>query len=387
MSSVQHLLSSASSATAVSGLPRSSVFLMVNSLETGGSERQFTALANALNRNLFQVRLGCLRKIGGFLPLVGEIREFDRGRNFFTIQTQRARLTLARHLRSHKVTVAHSFDFYANVMLIPAARLAGVPVIIGSHRQLGDLLSPMKRLVQSMLFRLCDRIICNSHAAARSLFGQGIPKSKVAVIHNGLPDKAFAEVAPAFPRAPGKLRIGMIARMNDPCKNHVVFLRAASRLAAEFPSIEFLLVGDGSLRTSLEDISRQLGLAERTRFLGVRDDIPAIMASMDISVLPSTSESLPNAVLESMAASLPVVATEVGGIPELVREGETGFLIPPNDEDRLANALRALVMHPRLRTQFGKRARSLARDTFSMDAIAQQYEQLYATTIKEKLSR
>jgi glycosyltransferase involved in cell wall biosynthesis len=361
------------------------LFLMVNTLETGGSERQFINVVNALGRERFNVRLGCLKRVGAFLSQIADIEEFDRGSSFYTLKAQRTRFDLGRYLRNHEVAVAHSFDFYANVMLIPAARLAGVPVVIGSHRQLGDLLTPMKRRVQGGLFRLCDRVVCNSQAASKALIDRGLPSSKIVVIPNAVSDSAFAGAEPALARSSDVLRVGMIARMNDRSKNHVAFLRVAAQLVTKVSNVEFLLVGDGPLRPSLERMAQDLGLASRTRFLGAREDIPAVLAAMDILVLPSLSESLPNVVIESMAAGVPVIATSVGGIPELVREGETGFLIPPEDDNRFVAALEHLLMCPGLRADFGGRGRKLAFVNYSLSRIRDRYEELYTSLLAEKL--
>lgn len=186
-----------------------SVFLMIDDLQTGGSERQFAALARALCRDSFRVGLGCMRRKGAFLEGMDDIAEFDVGGSFFTLQAQRAYFALARHLRLRRVAVAHSFDFYSNLMLIPVARLAGVPVVIGSQRQLGDLLTGAKRRVQSAVFRLCDRVVCNSRAAADRLLDQGLSESKLVVIPNGLPPRSVRAggtgVGPATGSASGGL--------------------------------------------------------------------------------------------------------------------------------------------------------------------------------------
>src|SRR3569832_560302 len=113
------------------------------------------------------------------------------------MQSMRTRYRLARHLRRHRVAIAHAFDFYANMTMVPAARLARVPVVIGSQRQLGDLLSPAQFRAQLAVFRFCDRVVCNSRAAARPLIDHGLSESKVVVIGNGLPAEAFARAIPA----------------------------------------------------------------------------------------------------------------------------------------------------------------------------------------------
>lgn len=360
---------------------------MTNNLQTGGTERQFAALARALPPDSFRLELGCLRRTGAFLREVGDISEFDVGGSFFSFQAQRARLALARHLRAKQIAIAHSFDFYSNLMLIPVARLAGVTVVIGSQRQLGDLLSPLKRATQNELFRLCDCVTCNSQAAAKRLLDLGLPKHKLVVISNGLPAEAFAEAAPALPQHPGVLRLGLIARMNNSVKNQAHFLRAAARLVRKFPTVEFLLVGDGRFRQELESMARELGLGGQAKFLGERQDIPAVLAAMDISVVVSVSESLSNVILESMAAGKPVIATNVGGNTELIREGETGFLVPPNDEGALVEALECLLTQPARRTEYGEKGRQRARAEFSMDRARDLYEQLYLSLLAEKRRR
>jgi len=132
--------------------------MMINSLETGGSVRQFAALAQALDSDRFRLHLGCIQKKGAFLHGLGEIPEFRLGGSVYGWRSLRSRLRLARYLRQKQIAVAHAFDFYANLSLIPAARLAGVPVVIGSHRQLGDLLTRMQAKVQAAVLGGCDRV-------------------------------------------------------------------------------------------------------------------------------------------------------------------------------------------------------------------------------------
>jgi L-malate glycosyltransferase len=364
---------------------RTSVLLMTNTLEVGGSERQFAMLMESLNRDQFDVHAGCLRRIGGLVARVGEIPEFPPGGRLWGIQAQRAQLALVRHMRRHGVDVAHAFDFYTNLMLIPAARLAGVPVI-GSHRQLGDLLTRAQFKVQYWMFRWCDRVVCNSRAAADALIAAGLPDEKLAIIPNGLAEQAFAEHAPALPREPGVVRIGMIARMNSAVKNHPAFLQAAARLVKQHAAVEFVLVGDGPLRLGLEALAAELGIADKVLFAGERHDIPAMLASLDVSVLISSSESLSNVILESMAAGVPVVATQVGGNPELVKDGETGTLVPAGDEARLVEALAQLIRDAEARRRYAVRSREFARANFHIIEVCRRFESLYSS-LSRKASR
>lgn len=360
------------------------IFLMTNTFERGGSERQFVTMAGALKSHNLQVEIGCLEAVGPFRGAFDEVSEFPAGGNLYGVHSLRARRALRSHLRARGVAVAHAFDFYSNLMLIPAARFAGVPAVVGSHRQLGDLLGHARFRAQNAAFRFCDKVVCNSRAAADRLLEQGLSERKIALIPNGLPDEAFAPAAPALARRPGVTRIGMIARMNNPVKNYPGLLHASSRLIHKFPGMEVVLVGDGPLRPELEKLAATLGVQRNVRFLGDRTDIPSVLASLDISVLASFSESLPNAVLESMAAGLPVVATRVGGNRDLVREGETGYLVPPNEEISLANALERLLINPLLRAEMGRKGREVALASYSLARVRDQYEQLYASVLERK---
>ena len=356
---------------------------MVNSLERGGTERQFVTLAKGLSGGNFEVSTGCLARRGEFIDSVPAIKEFSPGRSLFKGQSIVTRATLARYLRRQHIAVAHAFDFYANLMLIPAARLARIPVVIGSHRQLGDLLTPLQFRAQNAAFRACDRVVCNSRAAADRLKQAGVAAEKLVVIPNALPDEAFAKAAPALPRKSSQLRVGMVARMNDRGKNHATFLRMAARLAPKHPSVQFVLVGGGPLRGELEAMAAELNIADRVLFLGDRSDIPAVLASLDLTVLPSRSESLSNVILESMASGVPVVASNVGGNPELISDGQTGFLTA-DDDVALAAAVEKFLTNEELRIACGKRAKLEASEQYQLGTICEKYEQLYLSTLALK---
>ena len=367
------------------------IFLMINSLETGGTERQFVEIARSLKSGQCDVHLGCIQRKGSFLDGpgldgIGELHHFGLGGSLYGLQSMRSRWRLMRYLRRSKIAVAQAFDFYANLTLIPAAKLARVQVVIGSHRQLGDLLTPAQFRVQLEMFRWCDKVVCNSWAAADRLLQAGLPEHKLVVIGNGLPPGAFAKHAPALERSEGILRVGMIARMNASYKNQGGFLRAAACLGDRFSNAEFLLVGDGPLRPKLEWEAAELGLQRRVRFLGDRRDIPAILASIDVSVVPSASESLSNVMLESMAAGVAVVASAVGGNNELGGEGRA-ILVPPNDEEALAAGMQRVLEDENLRQGMAKRARQFAQENFSVERIREQYYELYSEVLVSRNQR
>jgi glycosyltransferase involved in cell wall biosynthesis len=360
-----------------------SLFLMINTFETGGSERQFAVIAQNASASRFQVHLGCVNPRG---PLAGEfenVARFPLGSSLFGWKSLRTRLNLRRHLGQNHVEVAHAFDFYANLTLIPAARLARVPVIIGSHRQIGDLMTPAQFRAQAVAFRWCDAVVCNSQAAAARLAAAGLPREKLVVIGNALPVAAFETALPALPRGSGALRVGMVARMNAAYKNHAGFLRIAAKIHERMPDVEFLLVGDGPLRPEIERQAATLGLGERAVFLGDRRDISSVLACMDVAVLTSDSESLSNVILEAMAAALPVVAYNVGGNSELVNE-QRGALVAAGNESEFAMAILRLLSDASVRRQLGQNARCFVEENFSLNHVLRRYEDLYVTLLDKK---
>jgi glycosyltransferase involved in cell wall biosynthesis len=369
--------------TATIGTVLPGVFLMTNSFETGGSERQFVALVGALHPSAYRVHLGCLQQKGSLGKDLGPVELFDLGGSVYRLPSIRTRHRLARYLRKQEVAIAHAFDFYTNLALIPAAKWARTSVIIGSQRQLGDLLTPSQRYAQTAVFRWSDCVVCNSHAAAARLIQQGLRADKLRVIGNGLQASAFTETAPLAVRQPGMFRVGMIARMNARSKNHRILLSVAARLKDRIPKLELFLVGDGPLRSELERYAEELGIRNLVQFLGDRQDIPAILASLDVTVLPSASESLSNAILESMAAGVPVIANDVGGNIELMGN-ERGILIPPDDEAELASALLRMAAERAPREAMGRNARRFAQENFTIEQMSKRYDDLYIELLDRK---
>jgi glycosyltransferase involved in cell wall biosynthesis len=362
---------------------RINLFLMVNTFETGGSERQFTVLAKNLEPPQFQVHVGCVNPRGPLAHNFTDALQFPIGGSLFGWKSMRTRFNLSRYLRQERMQVAHSFDFYTNLVMVPAAKLAGVPVIIGSHRQLGDLLTTAQFRAQVAVFRLCDAVVCNSQAAADRLMAAGVSAGKIAVIGNALPNAAFSATEPALPKKPGVVRVGMVARMNARYKNHSGFLRIAARVLQQLPQTEFVLVGDGPLRQELSAEASHLGLGSSAMFLGERHDMPAVLASLDVAVLTSDSESLSNVILEAMAAGLPVAAYDVGGNSELLNHGR-GVLIAAGDEGAFADAVVNILSNPHRRSQLSDSTRQFAQNNFSLEQVRRRYIELYVRLLNTK---
>jgi glycosyltransferase involved in cell wall biosynthesis len=359
------------------------LFLMVNTFETGGSERQFTVLAQNLTAPQFQVHFGCINRRGPLAHHFPGAPQFSLGGKLFGWRSFRTRFNLSRHLRHHHIQVAHAFDFYTNLTLIPAAILARVPVVIGSHRQIGDLMTAAQFRAQAVAFLWCDAVVCNSQAAATSLIEAGLAPAKIRVIGNALPAAAFNPASAALPKRHGVVRAGMVARMNHRYKNHSGFLRIAAQIHKRMPNAEFVLVGDGPLRPELEREAASLGLGKAAIFLGDRQDMPEVLVSVDVAVNTSDSESLSNVILEAMAARLPAVAYDVGGNSELLSH-QRGILIPAGDENAFAVAVEKLLLDSALRDKLGEEARKFAEDNFSLARVRQRYVDLYVDLLQRR---
>jgi len=358
----------------------------------GGTERQFVNLGLALDPARFDVRFACMRRAGQFLDelLRRRIPVADYAvRSLRRPGALAAQWRLATDLRRDRIQVVHAYNFYANVFAIPAARLAGVPVI-ASIRDLGAYLSPAQRRLQRWVCRLADRVIVNAHAIAGWLVEEGYDPGRIVVIPNGLDVERFSRVArtghlaselglPAD--APLVGLVGRVTRL----KGIEDFLAAAVQVARRHPRARFLVVGsaaDPDYGRELAALVARLGLTGRVVFTGFRPDVERVVAELTVSVLPSLSEGLSNAVLESMAGGVPVIATAVGDTPEVIADGDTGLLVPPRAPAALAGRIEEILEHPDLARRLGARAQK-AVERYSIprlvEATTREYEALAAT--------
>ena len=354
----------------------------------GGTERQVVNLARGLDREHFDLHVGCLGRSGAFLKHVEGanicLSEY-RINSLCNHTTLREQWKFAGYLRRNGIQIVHSYGFYSNVFSVPSARLAGVPVVIASIRDTGDPFTAMQRRVQKVICTFANHILANSNAVRDRLVEDGYSPGKIGVIRNGI---VIPEQSRNGDRGPFHHELGLpenarliavISRLN-PLKGIEYFLEAAAILAARFDDIFFPIVGDGidpDYTASLKDMAAKLGLGRRVIFTGFRLDISSILPDLMISVLPSLSEGLSNVLLESMAAGLPVVATKVGGNPEVVEEGVTGLLVPSRDPSALADAVGTLLGNPDTAARFGTSGRKRVEAHFSLDRMIQDTQRLY----------
>jgi glycosyltransferase involved in cell wall biosynthesis len=244
----------------------------------------------------------------------------------------------------------------------------------------------MYEMLDAWAMSWMDAVACVSEATAERVRQVGVPAAKVAVIRNALDATAYERGEPGASATGGvRFRVGAVGRLS-PEKGFDVFVRAAAVVARHRPDVGFILYGEGPMRPVLEELIRREGLAGRFILAGFRQDLPAVLPGLDVAVSSSHTEGLPVALMEAMAAGLPVVATRVGGTPEVVADGVTGLLVPANDPAALAAKVMALLDDPR-RTAMGEAGRRRVRDEFTFAAMAERYERLFATVVPRAAGR
>ena len=358
-------------------MTRTSIAIFVDCFAPGGTQRQMIALMERLDRRLFRVYPVCFHSAGAWFDRVAG---FDEPVAVFPIfgfrrpATARQLFAFARWCRANAIAVLHTCDVYSNIFGLPGGALATVPVRIGSRR--GLIETPGLQRVQRYAYTAAHRVVGNSQAAAARLRVEGVPDSKIDVIPNGIDLASFVPC-----RYSGRpRRILTVACLREE-KRIDVLIAAAPTILAKYPDAEFWIAGDGSCRELLVTLARDLGVLPRFRFLGHREDVAALLSEADLFVLPSRSEAFPNAVTEAMAAGLPVVATAVGGIPELVTDGQTGRLVPTGDPMALARAVLDLLDQPSRAAEFGRAGRRRIEQTYSFDRMVNAFSTLYLSEL------
>ena len=354
----------------------------------GGAEKQLFLLASSLDPMAFRAIVAQLGPSGTCGIPTGPAGTATLlhvpVRRFYGMSGITQLYRLCRLARREGVDIIHTFFEKSEVMGWLISRCAGIPLWVTSRRDLGFKRKNIYRKLFRWSARYCGRCIAVCRAVAEHACAEGsLPLDKIQVIYNGLDfspyrtlknpadarrDLGIPETAPV---------VGMIANMNFEIKGHDFFLAAAGLILAQAPDTIFILVGDGPLRRLFEETASRKGIRDKVLFLGTRSDAPAILSAMDVSVLSSTSEGMSNVILESMAAGKPMVATSVGGNPELVIDGVTGLMAPPADADALAEAVLSLLNDPARARIMGNAGRERVVREFTVEAMVRKHEQLY----------
>jgi glycosyltransferase involved in cell wall biosynthesis len=306
-------------------------------------------------------------------------------RSRFDWQTVRE---LHRIIEGDAIDLVHAHGYKADFYALLAARMVRVPVTATCHNWLGESRTMLAYgRLDRYLLRFFDGIAAVSRSVAQQLRHAGTRK-RVRVIPNGVPTPGPAIDSPLADqiRTGDRMVVGTVGRLSSE-KGASVLIEAAARICPDFPRVRFVVVGNGPLRSDLEARVCKLGMTRQFFFMGERKDVAQIYRSFDIYVLPSLQEGMPMALLEAMAAGLPVVATKVGGVPDLVRDPSLATLVEPGDPSALAAGIRDLLTDPSRRERMGLNARRRVEEDFSTAAMAQRYVELYQEALRRRSSR
>jgi glycosyltransferase involved in cell wall biosynthesis len=364
---------------------RHNLCLFTNCFGHGGTEHQFAEIASRLDQSKYNLKVACFSRTGEFLNQVTSVgvpvTEFVRGR-WFDPRTAACAHRWMRFVRRERIALVHTFDFHTTVFAAIPAKLAGVRRLVTSRRNLGTTLHGLRHWALRRLFCWSDCVVANSEAARQNLLMAGVSARLVHVVRNGVDLKRFSSNGH---QASARLRwgwreeellIGVIANLR-PEKGHATLLKAVPTVVKRFPQAHFLIAGPDPLKQGEHLRAMASNLSSHVSFLGDCCEVPELLAALDIFVLPSLSESLPNALMEAMSAGRPVIASAVGGCSELVVHGQTGMLVPPQDPEALAQQIVRLLEEPELRERLGRAARKRAESEFDIKKAVERLETIY----------
>lgn len=322
------------------------------------------------------------------VPLAAKAKA--RGLKFSTIVSARkfdaaAIRTLYRRLREGGTPLVHSHGYKADLYTLIAARLAGAPPVTTVHGFTSENLKVRcYEKLQAFTWRYFDRVFCVSESYRRVARGAGVADGKLIVVPNGIPGTYRLAVTSEARRAgraalglsEGQVAIAIIGRLGIE-KAHGMFLESAANVLRLHPATRFFIVGEGPERGRIEALATRLGIADRVRLLGHRDDLPEFYPAIDVLAITSLREGFPNVLLEAMLHGVPAVAVAVGGIPEVIRDGFDGLLVPPRDVGACSEAMARMVADPALRHRLGVRAREKVIGEYLFEQRVRKVDGLY----------
>lgn len=358
------------------------VCFLIDRLDVAGTETQLLALLHHLDRGRVEPFLALLdgedRRSQELEPADCLVLRLGIKRLLSAGALARSR-RFVRFLKEKRIDVLQVYFLDSTYFGVLAGRLAGVRAIVRTRNNVNHWMTAKHRVLGRLLNRFVTVTVCNSQAAREAVLADERPDpSSVIVIENGVDLERFVHIPPVNPNSvPYRpRRIGMVANLR-PVKGVDVLARAAAVVARSHPDVEFHIAGEGPQRPDLERLIAELGLKDRFILHGRLTDIPEFLASLDVAVLSSRAEGMPNAVLEYMAAGRPIVATAVGGTPDLITDRVHGWLVPPEDPERLASAIDTMLRNPTSAAEMARSARDRTEAQFSRQGAAWRYEEFY----------
>ena len=364
---------------------------LVEDLKIGGAERLIADIAEGLDSQKFDVTVWCVARGGEIADELNEKGIKVKILGIISYYNPLNILKLARLLRKAKPDIVHIHGYFASVIGRIAAKIAGILILINHvHSTYWDY---RKRhiLMEKFLSIFTHKIICCSKAVEDFVRDyERIKPSKTVVIYNSVDEDNFSTFKNG---SSAKAQLGVDSGVSlvgtvsslAPHKGHKYLIQAAPMILDILPSTKFLIVGDGILREKLEEQVKNLNLISNVIFTGTRKNIPDLLSAMDIFVLPSCSrEGLGISIIEAMAAEKPVVATDIGGIPEVVKNGETGLLVLPRNSEALAQAIIELLRNPKKANTMGKKGKIRFQEKFTNKRMLSEVENLYVALLNQK---
>jgi glycosyltransferase involved in cell wall biosynthesis len=360
----------------------------------GGTEGQLSRLINCLDRNEFEPHLVVLRDSSWI-----ETNYFNCSKSVLGLTSLRNPGTwrkiwqLATFMRGERFDIVQTHFPDSNLVGVMAARLGRARKVVSTQRNMGYDLNPNRTFALRMVSRWVDRYLANCQAVKEGLaLKLGVPRDKVDIIYNGIEYQRFEKASgDSISELRGKLGIedeelvvGLVSNFR-PIKDVDGFILAASGVARSFPQARFLIIGGGKPEDArrLERLSSDLGIGQKILWTGTVEDVAPYLDLLDLGVLSSRSEGLSNTILEYMASGLPVVATAVGGNPELIADGEGGFLVPPGDSTALAGKILLLLNDAELRNTMGKINRRVVKEKFSLTQMVANYQEYFRQLLNQ----
>lgn len=371
---------------------RTTVWLFITALVVGGAERTLVDLANGLDEETYDVTVWTIfnqNPIAADLSDHISVRTLNvRGqttagyveRAVQPVEYIRAPLQFIVAARREQPDIIHSFLYFDNIIARFAALTSSATVITGV-RSVPKTEHILRMLLDRITLTLSDMIVSNSAAGAEFVIDRGAPEQQVTVIRNGRRIERFQQPStnssPSNPEMPSDAPVvGTVGRLIER-KGCYDLITAWPRIRDRFPEARLVFVGDGPERAQIKEYAEHTACRDSITFLGIREDVPALLAWMDVFAFPSHYEGLPGALIEAMAAGLPIVTTPVDGNSELVSNYQTGLFVSPEKPEELAWAIIRLLEHQTLATTLGDAARERAENQFTIDRMVEEFEALY----------
>lgn len=371
------------------------ILYVIGSLGLGGAEKQMATLIEHIRQLNFSCQIFALEPIGPWNAYLKNIRVPIHDGGYFSEKPNIMKLTLLisaqlrliRTIRAIRPDVIHAYLPLANFLASLAGRLSGIPLIISSRRALGTHQERYRgwRFFDAISTYLSNYVTANSKAVADDTIKRNCgKKSKLVVIHNGIDSDPFISASKHRSAVRHKLGISptekviIVVANLIPYKGHLDLIEAMVTVSKRFPNCNLLLVGeDRGISNDLQKKTHVLGIHKKIKFMGQRRDVADLMAAADLSVLPSHEEGFSNVILESMAAALPVVATNVGGNSEAVLNGITGWLVEPHNPENLAEKIIDVLEDPQKARKWGRSGRERVIESFHIEKMIKEHLRLY----------